>query len=245
MSTSSTSEKGHAKNLANLDFLITFIVSLAETYNPSNPNIKLNVLQEMYTNCFSLQKSVNNLTAPYTDAVNNRKILFNPLNKFLTKLLKAFKATEGVNKEKIENFKTIYNKIKGASSTTKPKTADPAATEAQKHSTSQLSYDQRTNNIDLLVALLQNTANYNPNEAEYKVVSIQNLHQNMLTATKAVNTTFVPLNKARDNRNKAFYQDANNLVDTATIAKTYILSILDSSSTQYKAIFKIKFSKIL
>ncbi|ENA1765436.1 hypothetical protein [Flavobacterium psychrophilum] len=34
--------------------------------------------------------------------------------------------------------------------------------EQNQHSTSQMSYDQRTNNYDLLISLLQNTTNYNP-----------------------------------------------------------------------------------
>ena len=37
----STSEKGHAKNIANANLLNTYIVQLATIYNPSNPKLLL------------------------------------------------------------------------------------------------------------------------------------------------------------------------------------------------------------
>ena len=37
----STSEKGHAKNIANANLLNTYIVQLSAIYNPSNPKLLL------------------------------------------------------------------------------------------------------------------------------------------------------------------------------------------------------------
>ena len=93
---SSTSETGHAKNLANANLLNTFIVDLGATYSPSNTNLLLANLQTIYTTAFTQQASVNNLLAPYTVAVDLRESIFEPLNRQLTKLRKAYKATDGV-----------------------------------------------------------------------------------------------------------------------------------------------------
>lgn len=151
----STSEIGHAKNLANLNLLNTNIIALASLYNPSNPQLELNNLQSIYTTAFDQQNIVNSSVAPYSIAVDNRELIFKPLGKKITKLRKAYKATEGVTQAHLEDFMTVARKIKGIRKITNE-------TNTEDYSVSQLSYDQRTNNMDLLISLLQNTQNYSP-----------------------------------------------------------------------------------
>ena len=237
----SVSEVGHAKNIANLNILNTNILSLESIYRPSNSRLLLTNLQDIYSAASQDQESVNILVAPYSLAVNEREIIFKPLSKQLTKLRKAYKATEGVTQKELDNFMTISRKLKGIQKTT---TATVEGEEEKtQHSTSQLSYDQRTNNMDLLISLLQNTPNYNPNEEEYKVETLQALKALMLEKTQAVANAFVPLNKARSTRNKTLYTAEDNLVDLANKAKDYLFTILDTNSTEYKAIARLQFRK--
>ena len=239
----STSEVGHAKNIANLNLLNTNIAALGNIYNPSNPKLQLAYLQSLYTTAFNHQESVNNLVAPYSLAVDEREIIFKPLNRELTKLRKAYKATEGVTPAQLEDFMTIARKLKGIRKVNNSPTTDTSVEQTQ-HSTSQMSYDQRTNNYDLLISQLQNTPNYNPNEAEYQIATLQAEKAQMLQATQGVANTFVPLNNARSIRNNSMYLSEDNLVDTFNKAKDYLFTILDSNSVQYKAIAKIKFKKV-
>lgn len=238
----STSEVGHAKNIANLNLLNTNIIALGEIYLPSNPKLKLPNLQNIYTNAFAQQTSVNNLVAPYSIAVDDRENIFKPLNRELTKLRKAYKATEGVTQVQLEDLMTIIRKLKGVAKVKTVTSTDPNVSQ-DSYSTSQMSYDQRTNNLDLLISFLQNTPNYNPNEEEYKVSTYQDKKAKMLQKTQAVADTFVPLNNARSTRNNTLYLSEDNLVDTANKAKDYLFTILDVNSAQYKAIAKIKFKK--
>lgn len=239
---SSTSEVGHAKNIANLNLLNTNIIALGATYNPSNTKLLLSNLQSIYTTALSQQENVNNLVAPYSIAVDEREAIFKPLNRELTKLRKAYKATEGVSQAELEDFMTIVRKLKGIKKASTTTSINPNE-EVDSHSTSQMSYDQRTNTMDLLISLLQNTPNYNPNENEYKVATYQAKKASMLVRTQAVTDTFVPLNNARSARNTTLYNSEDNLIDTANKAKDYLFTILDSDSVQYKAISKIKFKK--
>ena len=188
----STSEVGHAKNIANLNLLNTNIVALGATYNPSNPKLLLPNLQTIYTTAFTQQASVNNLVAPYSVAVDEREVIFKPLNRELTKLRKAYKATEGVTQVQLEDFMTIIRKLKGVKKS-KDNPSTDSKEEQDSYSTSQMSYDQRTNTMDLLISLLQNTPNYNPNENEYKVATYQAKKTSMLQSTQAVADTFVPV----------------------------------------------------
>lgn len=238
----STSEVGHAKNVANFKLLLNNFAAIGAPYNPTNPQLQLTFLQNKYTSAFNIQKSVNDLLAPYTMAVDTREQLFKPLNKELTKLRKAYKATEGVTTVELDNLMTIIRKLKGEKKS-KPKSQAETPDEAETHSTSQLSYDQRTNTLDALISLLQNTPNYNPNEPEYQVATYQAKKEAMLEATQKVAETFIPLNTARSERNKELYLADDNLVDIAIKAKDYAATILDTNSAQYKAIAKIKFRK--
>jgi hypothetical protein len=237
-----TSETGHAKNIANLNLLNTSIIAVGAIYNPSNPQLLLSNLQNIYTNSFSHQETVNKSLAPYSVAVDEREEIFNPLNRELTKLRRAYKTTQGVTQVQLEDFMTIVRKLKGVRKKPKKESTDPEE-EKTNHSISQLSFDQRTNNMDLLVSLLENTPNYNPNETEYKITTYQDKKTQMLSKTQAVADTFIPLNKARNTRNNTLYLSENNLVDIANKAKDYLFTILDSDSVQYKAISKIKFKK--
>lgn len=241
-SKSSVSEVGHAKNIANLNLLNTSIAALGTIYNPSNPKLALANLQAVYADAFAKQESVNKLLAPYAVAVDEREAIFKPLNQELTKLRKAYKATQGVTKAGLENFMTTVRKLKGVKKTATKKTNNPEE-EQIRHSTSQMSYDQRTNNMDGLIAILEHTHNYAPNEPEYQIATYLAKKENMLQKTQAVANTFIPLNNARDARNKTFYTNEDNLVDLANSAKDYIATILATKSVQYKAIAKIKFKK--
>jgi hypothetical protein len=239
---SSTSEVGHAKNIANLNLLNTNIIALGGIYIPSNLKLKLSNLQDTYTNTFAQQTSVNNLVAPYSVAVDDREIIFKPLNRDLTKLRKAYKATEGVTQVQLEDLMTIIRKLKGEKKSKTTNSTNPTVAQ-DSYSTSQMSYDQRTNNMDLLISLLQNTPNYAPNEEEYKITTYQDKKAKMLQKTQAVADTFVPLNNARSIRNNSLYLSEDNLVDLGNKAKDYLFTILDVNSAQYKAIAKIKFKK--
>lgn len=240
--TVSSSEKGHAKNIANLNLLNSYIEVLGTTYNPSNPALLLSNLRLMYTNALEKQRIVNTLQAPYALAVDNREQLFIPLSKKITKIKKAFKSTAGVSQAQMDDFMTISRQLKGEkkSAAAKEETTDE---QKKEHSVSQLSYDKRTNNMDLLISLLQNTENYNPNEPEFQITTLQDLKDQMLESTQAVIINFVPLNNARTIRDEILYYADENLVDLGNRAKDYIASILDHNTAQYKAIMNIRFRK--
>lgn len=236
----SKNETGHAKNIANANLLCSHIADLGAKYNPSNPKLLLANLQNIYNSAFTSQEAVNNSVAPYSLAVDNREKLFTPVSKKITKLRKMYKATEGVSQAQLEDFMTIARKLKGVRKV-KPVATTNTEEEQKQNSVSQMGYDIRTNNYDQLISLLQNTPNYNPNEAEYQVATLQQEKNQMLQATQAVADTFIPLNAARSLRNNMVYNSEDNLVDLFNKAKDYLFTILESSSPEYKAISRIKF----
>ncbi|WP_042722914.1 hypothetical protein [Flavobacterium sp. B17] len=238
----SKNENGHAKNIANASLLCSHIADLGAKYNPSNQKLSLANLQSIYSSAFASQEAVNNSVAPYSLAVDHREKTFAPISKKITRLRKMYKVTEGVTQAQLEDFMTIARKLKGMRKVKVVATTD-AEEEQKQNSVSQMSYDFRANNYDQLISLLQNTPNYNPNEEEYQVATLQQEKNEMLQATQAVTDAFIPLNSARSLRNETVYNAEDNLIDIFNKAKDYLFTILDSDSPEYKAISKIKFKK--
>jgi len=93
-SMASTSETGHAKNLANLDALITNVSNFGAIYNPSKAAIKVTALQSYATSCRTSLTGVNTAIAAYGNAVAAREIAYNPVSKLVTRIINALKATD-------------------------------------------------------------------------------------------------------------------------------------------------------
>lgn len=233
-------ETGHAKNVANANLFNSYAADLGSIYKPSNPALELAKLQTLYTQALAAQEEVNIALPPYTLAVDAREAVFSPINKKLTKLEKAYKTTTGVTAAQMEDFKTIARKIKGIRKNP-PEAPTPPETQSDSHSASQLSYDQRTNNYGQLIELFSSTPNYDPNETEYAVTTLQNEKLQMTQTTQQVADTYFPLSQARTRRNKEMYTNEDNLVQTYNLAKDYIAMILDKKSPEYKAFAKLKF----
>jgi len=139
---------------------------------------------------------------------------------------------------------TIIRKYRGVRKVPKPKTEDPEEL-AKYHSVSQTSFDLRTNTLDMLIAYLINLPNYEPNEDNVKVATLENTKQQMLSATDEVNTTFISLNAARSGRNLLLYFASKNLFKAGTDARNYVLGILNKTQSEYKFFSKIIFKKIV
>jgi 3-dehydroquinate synthase class II len=244
----STSETGHAKNVTNFEDLISFCTGYGATYNPSKAGIKLPALNTQFTSAKNSLSSINTLLPPSTNAINGRDIVFSPLSKLITKIVNAV-ASSNVSKQVIADVKTIARKIQGKRGSDKlPDIADDPNTpedESQKSiSSSQMSFDNRIENMDKLIQLLASQAGYAPNETDLKVATLTTLLADMKTKNTAVITALTPLSNARIARNTILYATGTGLVDTAGEVKKYVKSVFGGTSPQYKQVSKLKFTKV-
>jgi hypothetical protein len=108
----STSETGHAKNVANFDELISYVTGYGTAYNPSKPSIKLAALQALAANAKNAIAAMHAAQPGYTNAVAARDASFKPLSKFTTRVINALKATDTTDRLD-ETAKSIARKIQG------------------------------------------------------------------------------------------------------------------------------------
>jgi len=243
----STTETGHAKNVANFEDLISFCTGYGTSYNPSKAGIKLPALNTLFTSAKKSLTAINTALPPNTNAVNAREIVFAPLSKLITRVVNAVESSS-VSKQVIADVKTIARKIQGKRASDKlPTVVDDPNTpedESQKSiSASQMSFDNRIENMDKLIQLLASQTGYAPNETDLKVATLTTLLADMRTKNTGAINALTPLSNARIARNTLLYAVGTGLVDIAGEVKKYVKSVFGGTSPQYKQVSGLKFTK--
>jgi hypothetical protein len=243
----STSETGHAKNVANFDVLISSVAACGALYNPSKAAIRLEALQALSDSAKEAIGAVNEACQDHRIAATNRKTAFAGLNKLVTRAINALKISEdNIHGEK--NARALVRKIQGvrakAKMTVEEKQAAAAAgKEVVEISASQMSYDGRLANFAKFVSLLASVAQYHPNETDLTVAALTGLCNDLQASTTAVVTAAARLGNARIARNKLLYQPSTGMVGLALGTKSYIKSVYGATSPHYRQVSKLLFKK--
>ena len=243
-----TSETGHAKNVANFETLISFIIPYGTAYNPSRETIKIPALTAILTEAKASLNALNTVQPNYSNAVAAREVAFEPISKLITRVNNALKASDTTSQVD-ENAKTIVRKLQGTRASAKISTEEKATLlaegkEQNQISASQMSFDSRIENMDKFIKLLTSVPQYAPNEEDLKVSTLTTIFNNLIAKNSAVLAATVPVSNARIARNEILYKENTGLVDTAADVKTYIKSVFGASSPQYKQISNLAFKSL-
>ena len=242
----STTETGHANNVANFESLITSATVFGASYNPSKDSIKLPALQTLLTASKESLNALNIAQSAYSNAVAARESAFEPFSKLVTRVNNALKASD-TTVQVDESAQTIVRKLQGKRASAKLTDEDKKALEAEgkevnQISVAQLSYDSKLENLDKLIMLLTSVPLYNPNEEDLKVESLMTLYNEFKALNNDVLTATVQLSNARISRNDILYKPLTGLVDIAFDAKVYIKSVFGATSPQFKQVSKLSFT---
>ncbi len=233
----STSESGHAKNIANFNQLIQFCTGYGPTYNPSNPALAIPALTAQHATCNTIHQAVATAKQPYINAVNARQISFKGLPSFATRIVNALGSSAGVSDQLMDDARTILRKIRGE----RAKNVNPD--NENSISVSQRSYDMLLDHFVELIALVSSVPAYTPNETDLQVPALSIAKANATNVNQAVVSAAVALANARLQRNNALYADEVGLVAVALDVKLYVRSVFGASSPSYKLISGITFKK--
>lgn len=247
----STSETGHAKNVANFEDLISFCTGYGSSYNPSKSSIKVTALNTLFTNAKTALQTVKTAKTSFDNATNSREIIFEPLNKLTTRVINALDATDA-SEQTVKDAKTIARKIQGKravsinQNTTSSTEIPPAESTStiQNISASQMSYDSRIDNFNKLITSLTSETLYAPNENDLKLTALNTLLTTFKTTNTAVVNSTTTYSNSLISRNTILYSDNTGLVDIAMEVKKYIKSVFGGTSSQYKQISKLQFKKL-
>jgi hypothetical protein len=236
----SSTETGHAKNIANLKKLNEIAGGFGATYNPSNPMLMQLAMVTQQTNADALQNDVNMQRGMFEPFQNARVDLFKTV-KPLVRRVRSYAKSCGASVQFFKDVDTFATKILGERvSAATPTEGDPAGTSA-----SQQSFDNTVNNFGALVGVVSGEPLYNPNEVDLKVVALTAKHTQLNIANNKVKQMVVPYNNAVIARNKALYKTSIGVCDVGQASKDYIRGAFGFSSPEFKLVSKITFKKMV
>jgi len=236
----STSETGHAKNVANFETLITNVTGFGTAYNPSKESIKLPALNALLETAKGAIKNINSAEAAYKNAVNAREVAFEPLSKLITRVNNSLKAS-GSSSLVDESAMSLIRKLQGRRASPKMTDEEKQAAVAEgktvkESSSSQMSFDSRLDYLDKLIKMLASVTEYTPNEPELTVDGLTALYNGLSSKNVNVINASVPLNNARIERKNVLYTPLSGVVDISVDVKMYVKSVFGATSPQYKSI---------
>jgi hypothetical protein len=247
----STSETGHAKNVANFENLVSFCVGYGATYNPSKANLKVPALQTQLASCKANITAVTSTSVAFNNAVNARIIAFFGIRKLSTRLVNALDAT-GATAQTVKDLKTVNAKVQGSKLTKADagkaaKTIDPNAPVVDTPKTissAQLSYSSLIEHIATIITILSTEPTYLPNEVDLKVATLNTLLTNLKNTNTGVINAYTTVSNSRIARDQSLYNKTNGLCETANEVKKYVKSVYGATSPQYKQLSAIQFKTV-
>ena len=238
----SVSETGHAKNVANLQDLISFVTGYGATYNPTKNALKLPQLNALATASQASLADVVTKNTAYNNKVNERVVAFSNLKALSTRLINALQTTDATT-QKVADAKAFNKKLQGVRAkavTTPPDPNTPAPTTI---STSQQSYDQQIQHLAGIISVLQTEPSYAPNENDLKIVTLTAKQTDLTAKNIAVATAYTNVSNSRIARDTNLYATTTGLFDIATEVKKYVKSVYGATSPQFAQIKGIEFTK--
>ena len=239
----STSEVGHAKNVANFQDLIEFVTGYGTTYNPSKNALKLPQLIALKASADATLADVITINTNYNNKVNQRISAFSGLKSLSTRLVNALQTTDATI-ETIGNAKTFNRKMQGKKASSSQTPTDPNTPAPNTISTSQQSYDQLIQHLAGLTSVLEAETSYTPNETDLQVATLQTKIADLTAKNTAVATAYASISNSRIARNETLYSSSTGLVETANEVKKYIKSVFGASSPQFAQVKGIQFKII-
>ena len=239
----STSETGHAKNVANFQDLITFVTGYGAIYNPTKNALKLPQLVTLSTTSQTSLADVITKNTAYNNKVNERVVAFSNLKSLSTRLINALQTTDATN-QKVADAKAFNKKMQGIRASAITTSEDPNAPAPTTISTSQQSYDQQIQHLAGLISVLQSEPSYAPNEVDLKIVTLTAKQADLTAKNNAVATAYTHISNSRIGRNSTLYTPTTGLFDIATEVKKYIKSIYGATSPQFAQVKGIEFRKV-
>ena len=242
----STSEVGHAKNVANLQKL-TEQITVYTLYNPPVDNLKIANLQTLFTTASAKLAEVEEKRNANKNAITIRQNTFENLKSTCTKIVNHLDIL-GLSQGTIDQAKSLNRLIQGgqkketAKTTASTETTTPPSGESKGASTSRQSYTQQAENFGILLQLLGTISAYNPNEDDLKLANLNTYKESLMSATQSVDQTEAELNNKLIERDQILYADGTGLYTIAQNVKKYVKSLYGATSPEYANVSSIEFT---
>lgn len=254
-------ESGDQKIVARFEDLLSKCLAHGSKYNPPKTELGTAALSTRHEVTKDIVDKTQLAKRAAKKAINDRKDLFKPFKKFITRVINSLDATDA-SELTVKDARALVKKINGIRAGADPETIDTEATtqtagtitgdtnpadantkKRKKISVSQQSFDFTVEHFSKLIKLLESNEYYLPNEADIAVPALKTLHTKMNEINTDVITKNTHLQNMMIKRDKLLFEPKTGLVDVALDVKKYVKSIFEANSPEYKQVSKLSFRK--
>jgi hypothetical protein len=238
----STSETGHAVNIANFKKIIKRCEQFGTNYNPPNPDITIANMTVKWTEADTAHSNYLIKLEDTKIPINNREILFERLDKTIVRTLNLYECTKA-SKQTKKDAKGLVKKITG--SNVKIPRLENNLPDPKYVSNSQQSYVKKVDNFEQLWDLYKTDTNYAPNETVLTIASLESLLNNLKTANNEIGLLITHEIKYRTIRNHSLYDIETGVIDISLACKKYVRSLYGAKSPEAKSVTGIYLRRMM
>jgi uncharacterized protein YhaN len=224
-----TKETGHIMNVSGFEKLLEAVAGCGTAYNPSRQELQASSLSSYLSTARTAITELNAALADYENALANRRTLCNRIAPLITRLSNALKASVS-EPEKLLQATQLIRKIRGIRVSHKFTASELEAISGQgiiihQVSAAHTSLEQKCDNIDKLICLLETFPEYVPNEPDLTISGLRAFLQEIIQASGEFNKKTISLNLARKKRNEVLYGPVLGICDISKAVKAYLSSL--------------------
>ena len=250
-----TQNAGHARNVANFKEVIIILNNLNGKWNPVQDMLKMPNLETFHLACEAKLSAFNVALSMDSIKTDLRSQAYKPLNDLLTRTFAAMKSC-GMDASIIERAKTLKDLISGTNvaQATRRRLKETeklqlmATTEGvelpeqpKAHSVSQQSYDERLDNFEKFITLLETAANYATNHEGLSLEALKAFRDKLNNANDETNHAYDLAAHQRDQRNEMLYGETDSINVRIDLIKNELISAEGSQGVNYRKVCSYRF----
>jgi len=238
-------DAGHQQNVINFEVLISFVLTLGESYNPPKPTLTIPILSETLQKGKLAVLALNTAEVASKNAIAARTNLFNGFDGLITRVISSLRIV-GVSALALAQAEAIVRDLRGKRATgilteEQHTAAKEQGTDVKQVAVHNASMDKKIENFNKFILFLESIQEYSPNEPELTVPALKAKLLDFQTKTAELISADAAITFARLSRNEVLYATSTGLVDTALEVKLYVKSLYGATSPQYTKVNSIAF----
>ena len=233
-------ETGHAINISNFKTLIDYCSSFSDKYKPSREALTVDQMTALWQTADTAHQALTTAIQNAKEPINQREILFEPVDKLVTRTLNYFESTEASDQIKLD-AKGLADKYRGFK--VKVKKLPDGTSDPNDVSQSHQSYVMKGDTFRQLVELYSAQPLYDPNEVDLTVLALTGISNSMKSLNDSIGTILAPVETARRTRDEALYAEKTGVVDISLACKDYVQGVFGASSPEAKMVRGLEFTR--
>jgi len=235
------------QNVDNLEFLNDKVSTFQPAYDPSETRLSIQNQKEVAAKGKQALSGVEDAERICNDLISKRALAFELLNPLVTRVINGLRIVDILDHTLAEGESLVRELRNQRASEIEPPSENADGTENEKlprtNKKRSGSFETKIENFGKLIKLLGSVVTYKPNETDLTVESLKTRLETLIQVNSAAKAATANAEAARGLRDIVLFADKTGLYDIAMDSKLYVKSAYGATSTQYKLISGISFSK--